>query len=268
MTAVKARSLHPWRVSYDEAVALQVSLGRQVSLVPPADPVALVAGADVAYSRRTHLMYAAVVVLRYPTLELVETIEHQAPAVFPYIPGLFTFREVPPLLDAFARLTVRPDLLVFDGHGLAHPRRFGLASHAGLLLDCPAIGCAKSRLVGSYEELPDEPGAWTPLVDRGETIGSVLRTRHGVRPVFVSVGHRMNLPTARRLIRATLGRFRLPEPVRLAHLATSRLMTRLDPGQPAPRVRTHPNFIPRATPGSTTAAGERAGTTRTRRARR
>ena len=156
------------------------------------------AGADVAYSRRTHRVYAAVVVVALPSLETVETVGVARPATFPYIPGLLSFREVPPLLDAFERLAQAPDVVVFDGQGLAHPRRFGLACHAGLLLDVPSIGCAKTRLVGEHDAVPDRRGASALLRVEGETVGAVVRTRPGVNPVFVSPGHRADIAVGRR----------------------------------------------------------------------
>lgn len=156
-------------------------------------------------------MYAAIVVVRLPDFEVVEVAGAAMSARFPYIPGLFSFREVPPLLRAFARLRTRPDAILFDGHGRAHPRRFGLACHAGVLLDCPSVGCAKSILVGEHVPVGLSRGARAPLVAGGETIGAALRTRPGVRPVYVSVGHRVDLDSAVRLVLATTRGFRLPQ---------------------------------------------------------
>jgi deoxyribonuclease V len=188
-------------------------------------------------------MYAAVVVVALPSLELVETAGAVRRARFPYIPGLFTFRELPPLLAAFERLRREPDVLMFDGHGLAHPRRFGLACHAGLLLERPSVGCAKTILVGEPEPLGERRGAQARLVDAGETVGAVVRTRDGVKPVYVSVGHRVDLDSAVRLVLSTTGRLRLPEPLRLAHQATTQLMRRLDPRTRPTRRREYPGFI-------------------------
>jgi deoxyribonuclease V len=162
---------------------------------------------------------AAVVVLAFPSLEPVEESVVEQPCRFPYVPGLLAFREGPSILAAFRRLRARPDLLIFDGQGIAHPRRFGIAAHIGVLLDLPAIGCAKSRLTGTHGEPGPARGAWAPLVERGETIGAVLRTREGVKPVYVSVGHRLGLETALGLVLRCGGGCRLPEPTRRAHRA-------------------------------------------------
>jgi deoxyribonuclease V len=241
---VKARVLHPWRVSHAQAAGIQDALRPRLVAAPlPKDP-RLVAGADVAYSRRTHRVYAAVVVVELPSLETVESVGVTRTATFPYIPGLLSFREVPPLLEAFERLVRRPDVLVFDGQGLAHPRRFGLACHAGLLLDAPSIGCAKTRLVGEHGPVPGRRGASVPLRAGGETIGAVVRTREGVNPVFVSPGHRADTPSAVGLVVALAARYRLPEPQRRAHHATVALHAR-DRGRPAAGVRTHPDFVPK-----------------------
>ncbi len=244
MDTVNARARHPWRVSHAQATGIQDALRPRVVTAPlPADP-RLVAGADVAYSRRTHRVYAAVVVMALPSLETVETVGVTRPATFPYIPGLLSFREVPPLLDAFERLAQAPDVLVFDGQGLAHPRRFGLACHAGLLLDVPSIGCAKTRLVGEHGVVPDRRGASALLRVEGETVGAVVRTRSGVNPVFVSPGHRADIPSAVDLVLALAARYRLPEPQRRAHQATVALHAR-DRGRPAPPVKAYRDFVPK-----------------------
>ena len=241
---MKARALHPWRVSHAQAVGVQEALRPRLVAAPlPKDP-RWVAGADVAYSRRTHRVYAAVVLVELPSLETVESVGVTRAATFPYIPGLLSFREVPALLDAFEQLSRAPDVLVFDGQGLAHPRRFGLACHAGLLLDAPSIGCAKTRLVGEHGPVPNHRGASLPLRVAGETVGAVVRTREGVNPVFVSPGHRADTPSAVALVLALAARYRLPEPQRRAHHATVALHAR-DRGRPAARVRAYPNFVPK-----------------------
>lgn len=237
------RRLHPWRVSYAEAVAIQERLRARVRVEPLEKAPRLVAGADVAYSAATHRMYAAVVVVRLPALEVVDRAHAVRPARFPYIPGLFTFRELPPLAAAFGRLRVTPDVLLFDGHGLAHPRRFGLACHAGLLLDRPSIGCAKSRLVGTHGRVGDARGSWAPLVDAGEVVGAVVRTRAGVRPLYVSVGHRVDLPSAIRIVLDTTRSFRIPQPIRLAHQMTTARRRIGEARVRAPRRRTYPDFV-------------------------
>ena len=240
---MQARPLHPWRVSYREAVGIQEALRERVRFVPLSGSVRLVAGTDVSYSRPTHRMYAAVVLVSLPSLEVVETAEATCSARFPYIPGLFTFREVPPLLEAFRRLKTRPDAILFDGHGLAHPRRFGLACHAGLLLETPSVGCAKSRLVGTHGRVGSARGAVSPLEHQGQVIGTVMRTRPGVKPVYVSPGHLADLASSVALVRDTCRRYRLPEPIRLAHRATTEMRCRLDRTAPQPHDRTYPDFV-------------------------
>jgi deoxyribonuclease V len=239
---MKALDLHPWRVSYHEALAIQAALRRRLRLTPLRRAPRLVAGADVAYSSLTHRMYAAVVVIKLPSLEIVETATAVSMARFPYIPGLFSFREIPPLLRAFERLRRAPDAILFDGQGLAHPRRFGLACHAGVLLSRPSVGSAKSLLVGKHAAVGPARGDRADLVHEGEVVGVALRTRPNVRPIYVSAGHRVDLASAIHLVLATTGSFRLPEPVRLAHRATTALMRRLDPGLSPPRQRRYSNL--------------------------
>jgi deoxyribonuclease V len=230
-------------VSYRQAVDIQDRLRPRLVREPlPVQPQ-LVAGADVAYSRRTHRVYAAVVVLALPSLETVETVGIARRATFPYIPGLLSFREIPPLLRAFERLTLVPDVLVFDGQGLAHPRRFGLACHAGLLLDVPSLGCAKTRLVGEHRAVATRRGASAPLTFHGEQVGAAVRTRGGVKPVFVSPGHRADVESAVDLVLALATRYRLPEPQRRAHQATVALYRR-DVGRAPPKVRSYSGFRP------------------------
>jgi deoxyribonuclease V len=242
---VEARKLHPWRVSYDEAVAIQETLRPRLRLTPLPGRIRLVAGTDVAYSRPTHRMYAAVVVLALPSLEVVETAEAASRARFPYIPGLFTFRELPPLLGAFRRLRRRPDAILFDGQGLAHPRRFGLACHGGLLLDIPSVGCAKSRLIGEHGVVGRARGDRSELTSGGQVVGAALRTRDGVKPVYVSPGHRADLASSIDLVLATTRRYRIPEPVRLAHQATTTLRLRLDGRAARQKTPDYPDFVPR-----------------------
>ncbi len=208
---------HSWDLSIAEAKALQVQLAAKVITATTFDPARLrtVAGVDAAFQATTAT--AAAVVLSYPDLEVLDCSRAEVPLTFPYVPGLLAFREGPALLGALERLAVWPDLLIVDAHGLAHPRRFGLACYMGVVLDMPAIGCAKSRLVGTHEEPGDRPGEWAPLTDDGETLGAVLRSGKGFKPVYVSIGHRVDLPTAIDLVmRCTRGR-RLPETTRYAH---------------------------------------------------
>ena len=203
-----------WPHSPGKARRLQEELRAQVVTVDQIGDIRRVAGADAHYAEGN--VWAAAVVMMLPDLTPVETAVSHRPLTFPYVPGLLSFREAPAILDALNQLAVRPDLLLVDGHGLAHPRRFGLACHVGVLADLPTIGVAKSRLIGMHDQPGVERGAWTPLVDAGETIGAVLRTRRAVRPVYVSIGHRISLKTAIELVLRCTGRFRLPEPIRAA----------------------------------------------------
>ncbi|BCY05830.1 endonuclease V [Actinoplanes sp. L3-i22] len=189
--------------------------GRVVAEAGPASPVT-VAGLDVAYDDSGDRLGAAVVVLNTADLSVRDTAVVRGRPAFPYVPGLFAFREVPALLEALAKLTVRPDVLICDGHGLAHPRRFGLAAHLGVLTDLPSFGVGKTRLVGDWEPVGEARGSRSALIDDGETVGAVLRTQTGVKPVFVSVGHRIDLDRACALTLRLAPRFRLPETTRAA----------------------------------------------------
>jgi len=209
--------LHPWNVSPTEAIRIQEQLRDRVSRqnAPGLDAVRTVAGVDV--SVRGDQCRAAVVVLSYPALTPVDRSIVRRPVPFPYVPGLLAFREGPAVLDAFAALGTAPDLVIFDGQGIAHPRRLGIASHMGVLLDVPSIGCAKSRLIGQHEEPAHEAGSTAPLWDDGALVGQVVRTRDGVSPVYVSVGHLVDLDTAVRWVLACCRGYRLPETTRWAH---------------------------------------------------
>lgn len=205
------------------ARAWQESLARIVEPRDRLGPVRRIAGVDVSYDRFDPIVYAAVVVVDAETLETLETAGRADRATFPYLPGFLAFREAPPILRAFAQLCVRPDLLLVDGHGVAHPRRAGIACHLGVLLDLPTVGVAKSVLVGDAGEPARSRSSRAPLVHAGRRIGTVLRTRDGVAPVYVSVGHRVSLRTAARWVLAAGGGYRLPEPVRRAHLLVNAL---------------------------------------------
>lgn len=210
---------HPWDLSPDEAIALQRELAQRIKFDTKDHAYRTVAGIDVGIKRE--VARAAVVVMNLPDLSVVERVVIERPVTFPYVPGLLSFREAPAILEALARLESEPDVLLFDGQGYAHPRRMGIATHVGILLDHPSVGCAKSRLCGSYEEPAPARGSYSWLYDRGETVGVALRTRSGVQPVFVSVGHRMRLDSAIDLVlRCTRG-YRLPEPTRWAHRLAS-----------------------------------------------
>ena len=213
---------HSWSLAPREAVALQEQLRSEVISDRPIDleAISLVAGVDV--SVKENRSQAAVVVATYPDFEPVETVLAEAPTPFPYIPGLLSFREGPVLVEAFEKLKAEPDVFLFDGMGIAHPRRIGIASHLGLWLDRPTIGCGKTLLTGRYKDLAQEKGSEAPLRDRGETIGVALRTRTGKNPMFISPGHLADIPSAAELVLRCSPRFRLPEPIRLAHNAAGR----------------------------------------------
>ncbi len=217
------RRLHEWEVSPAEARAIQTRLAKRIEREDRLGEIRRVAGVDVGFEHGGIVTRAAVAVLAFPSLEELETAIARQPTRFPYVPGLLSFRELPAILEALAMLAEPPDLLLCDGHGLAHPRRFGIACHLGLLSDTPSIGVGKSRLVGTHTEPPEERGAWTPLCDGDEVIGAVLRSRKGVKPIYVSIGHRISLESSVRIVRACLGRYRLPETTRLAdRLASAR----------------------------------------------
>ena len=211
------QSLHSWQVSAQEAIAIQESLRPKVTREDHLGLVQTVAGVDVGFEADGTITRAAVVVLRYPELEPVETSIARCPTTFPYIPGLLSFREAPAALEALDRLRALPDLLFCDGQGIAHPRRLGLASHLGLCTGLPSIGAAKSRLIGRHEPLGELRGDYQHLWDAGEVIGAALRTRPGVRPLYVSIGHRISLETAIQLVLSCTRVYRLPEPTRQAH---------------------------------------------------
>ncbi|MBD3618627.1 MAG: deoxyribonuclease V [Chromatiales bacterium] len=214
---------HPWSVTPAEARAIQARLRGYVVTEDRLDPVRQVAGVDVGFEDGGRTTRAAVAVLTYPGLEPREERIARVPTTFPYVPGLLSFREIPAVLAALALLPALPDLILCDGQGIAHPRRLGIASHLGVLLDLPTIGVAKSRLLGTHAEVPLEKGGWVPLLDGGEAIGAVLRTRANVKPVYVSPGHRVSLPTAIDYVMGCLTRYRLPETTRRAdRLASGR----------------------------------------------
>lgn len=216
---MRIRSLHRWDLSPRRAIELQRRLAAEVRLEPFKSMPRLVAGADVSAPRGRGKVVAAVAVLRLPDLEPVEVVRAERPASFPYVPGLLSFREAPALLAAFRRLKARPGAVIFDGQGLAHMRGLGLACHMGLWLGVPSVGCAKSRLVGEHGPVGEERGSRTPLVFKDRTVGAVLRTRAGVKPVYVSPGHLTDVGGAVELVLTCTGRYRLPEPTRLAHIA-------------------------------------------------
>jgi deoxyribonuclease V len=208
---------HPWDVSAREAIDIQKQLAAHQPGPPPRTPIHTIAGVDVDVHRG--VSYAAVGLMTFPELEVLSVALARRRITFPYRPGLLAFREGPAVLEAFGQLPQLPDVAIFDGHGFAHPRRMGLARHIGLWLDLPTIGCAKSCLIGRHDMPRPEKGSYTPLLQDGDVIGAVVRTRSGVRPVYVSAGHRMELNLAIQTILTCCTRYRLPEPIRLAHQA-------------------------------------------------
>jgi len=218
---VRGRNLHNWQVTIAEAQQIQRSLASQVVRRNEVHAPGLIAGVDISPPDRSGMARGAVVVLRFPELAVVEHSVVQQAVSFPYVPGLLAFRETPLILAACEKLTLTPDLIIADAQGIAHPRRLGLASHLGLLLDVPTIGCAKSILCGQHGQLGEEPGSYAPLLDGEEVIGAALRTKRGTSPVYVSIGHRVDLESALHWVMACLRGYRLPEPTRLAHLAAA-----------------------------------------------
>jgi len=214
---MKTRKLHEWDLSYEEARNLQVRLAKQVRFTAIKNKPTIVAGLDCAFSKDDKRIFAAVVVIKLPGFEVIEMVSAARKLTFPYIPGLLSFREAPVCIDAIEKLKHKPDVFIVDGQGIAHPRRFGIASHIGMIVDKPTVGCAKSRLTGSFNEPGRRKGSYSPLVDSNEVIGAVLRTRTDVKPVFVSAGHKCTLDDAIRIVLDCTTRYRLPEPSRLAH---------------------------------------------------
>jgi deoxyribonuclease V len=207
---------HPWPTTVEAAIPIQEQMRSQVISTDQLGPVQWVAGVDVGFEDQGRISRAAVAVLEWPSLQLREQALARRPTTLPYAPGFLSFREVPVILAALEQLPQLPDLILCDGQGLAHPRRFGLACHLGVLTDLPTIGVAKSRLLGTHAEVANVRGAWQPLRDQGETVGAVLRTRPGTKPLYVSLGHRISLPTAIHYVLSCLTRYRLPETTRWA----------------------------------------------------
>ncbi len=220
---MKIAPLHRWDVSPAEAIRIQYELQRRLRFEGHHGGIETVAGVDVSYDRQNDTLYAAAVVMRLVDLEVLETATAVGEATFPYVPGLLSFRESPTVLQALAKITQKPDCLLCDGQGIAHPRRFGIACHLGLLVDLPAVGCAKSLLVGEYCEPGSQRGDFEVLYDRGEQVGIILRTKDGVEPVYVSPGYMVSFEQAREIVLKTHGGYRVPEPTRRAHLLVNQL---------------------------------------------
>lgn len=221
---MKINQHHAWPATVEEAITIQEQLRSQVITEDKfKEPVQYVAGVDMGFEADGTISRAAVAVLSFPDLQVIETTLAYRPTTFPYIPGFLSFREIPAVLDALEKIQTIPDIILCDGQGIAHPRRLGIACHLGILIDIPTIGVAKSLLIGKHEELPETRGSWQPLIHRGETIGAVLRTRPGVKPVYVSSGYKVSLPTAIDYVLRCTPKYRLPETTRVADkLASAR----------------------------------------------
>lgn len=216
---MKIDQRHSWNVSYSEARAIQQTLQKQVDLTDHIafSSITTVAGADISWFPRGNIAFAAVILFSYPDFAIVEEVFCPEETTFPYRSGFLSFREAPPLIKAFEKLSRIPDLVIFDGQGIAHPRGLGLAAHMGVLLNVPAIGCAKTKLVGAYEPPGREKGSLSDLFYQDKIVGKVLRSKTGKNPLFVSPGHRIEIETAARVVLSCCKNYRLPEPTRLAH---------------------------------------------------
>ncbi|MEL6456947.1 MAG: deoxyribonuclease V [Cyanobacteria bacterium J06621_15] len=221
---MKIEQRHKWNLTTTEAKIIQEELRKEVITEDKfAEPVKYVAGVDMGFEADGTISRAAVAVLSFPDLQLQEQTIAKRPTTFPYIPGFLSFREIPAVLDALQKINTIPDIILCDGQGLAHPRRLGIACHLGVILDMPTIGVAKSWLIGDYEEVSQKKGSWEPLIHNNETIGAVLRTRANVKPLYVSSGHRISLPTAIDYVLRCTPKYRLPETTRIADkLASNR----------------------------------------------
>jgi len=222
---LKYRNLHSWKVSPGEAIQLQNELKGKISLKKSFNKVKIVAGADVSYYQNK--MIAGVIVFEFPNLKVIERQFFISPINLPYIPGLLTFREGPSLLEALKKIKIEPDIILFDGQGIAHPRRMGIATHLGLFLDKPTIGCAKSRLSGKYTSVGEKKGDYVLLKEGEEVLGAVLRTRRKVKPIFVSPGHKIDLSNSIEIVLKCTEKYRLPIPVREAHFFVNQIRNNL-----------------------------------------
>ncbi|KZE65736.1 endonuclease V [Paenibacillus polymyxa] len=218
---------HNWDLAETEAIKLQQELSKKVTKEDQFPEIHYVAGVDVAYSEQSDLLVAAIVILEAHSLNIVESVVVEDSVQFPYISGLFSFRELPSIVKAFRKIKTFPQLVVCDGQGIAHPRRFGLASHLGVIFDIPTIGCGKTKLLGDFQEPSKERGACSLLMNREEIIGSVLRTQENIKPLFVSVGHRISLETACNWILKLSPRYRLPETTRQADQLVKKVLSKI-----------------------------------------
>jgi deoxyribonuclease V len=251
---MQIRRLHRWDLNYQEAIALQKQMASLVSLEPLPRKPKIVAGVDVSYEKESELAFAAAVVLRLPDLVEIDSAAVEARCTFPYVPGLLSFREAPIIVQALRKIRYRPDVIMVDGQGIAHPRRFGIASHLGIVTELPTVGCAKSRLAGEYRSEPaDVVGGYATLRIDGAPVGTVLRTKPGTKPLFVSPGNMVSMEDAVNVVLRTLDKFRVPEPTRRAHLLVSKLRADHRAGRAAPVVA-----APSAKRKTKTAAGKKA----------
>jgi deoxyribonuclease V len=210
---------HEWTADITEAMEIQRRFAGEISRFGNITDAHLIAGVDIAVDRASGMGTAAVVIVNYPALNIIEVQTVTGRVPFPYVPGLLSFREIPLIIPAFKKVKNTPDIVIVDGHGIAHPRRIGLASHLGLFLNVPTIGCARSRLVGQYKEPGMTPGSWSVLIDNTDVIGAVLRTKANVKPVYISPGHMIDLKSSNDWVMACCRGYRMPEPIRLAHQA-------------------------------------------------
>lgn len=218
---------HKWDISPKEGIELQKKLTKEIKLIHLESLPKTVAGADVSYDRGSNIFFAGIVVLSFPGMEIIDEVSASGEVNFPYIPGLLSFREGPVLVEAFRKLETAPDLIMFDGQGIAHPRGLGIASHMGLLLNIPSIGCAKTKLCGDYSEPGREKGSYSPLLMKGKEIGAVLRTKSRVKPIFVSPGHLVDIRSCLDIVLTSSKKYRLPEPTRQAHLFVNRVRRKI-----------------------------------------
>ncbi len=222
---MKVRHLHPWDVTPREAVKIQGALRPKLHLGERgfSGRLRYVGGADISYTRGDDRFFAAVVILEWPSLRTIEEATHAEKVTFPYVPGLLSFREGPPLIRAFEKLKRVPDVVLFDGQGIAHPRGLGLASHMGIILNVASVGCAKTKLVGEHSEVGEDVGDYVDLFFNGRSVGAVVRTKKRVKPIYVSQGHRVGLEQSIRIALSCCRGYRIPEPVRQAHLLVNRM---------------------------------------------
>jgi deoxyribonuclease V len=220
------KSLHSWNVSVEEAIQIQENLKSRIILKKNFSKVRTIGGGDVAYSKKRNLLFGAIVVLSFPQMDTLDIANAYGMVRFPYIPGLFSFREGPILIKTFQRLKTKPDIMLYDGQGIAHPRGFGLASHMGLWLDLPSVGCAKTPLLDEFTSSGSSRGSCELIRREGKEVGIILRTKDNVKPLFVSPGHRIDLPTSIQIILKCCHGFRIPEPLRRAHHVSRDMMQR------------------------------------------